>query len=289
MKVNWKTSENQLPILFARVAEWTGFKVKHNRVAAGELLEFAPATHELSVTLAGSLTTRKHTATGLVQRKSARPGSICLMPANQLIAASWENELEYLAIELDPALFMQAALGNNFSPRIEFIKYFKDEDPLVQHIALALLAEANSAEPAGRLYAESLTQTLVLHLLRNYTDAGRTLEKFNGGLSGYKLRRVVEFIKQHLDEDLTLAEIARAAGLSQFHFARAFRRTTGQTPQQYLMQQRIERAKQLLANSDLPLIEVSARAGFKNQSHFTTLFRKFTHLTPNAWRKLKLV
>jgi AraC family transcriptional regulator len=76
--------------------------------------------------------------------------------------------------------------------------------------------------------------------------------------------------------------------LSQYHFARAFRKSTGLTPQQYLMQQRIERAKQLLASEDLPLVEISLRAGFKNQSHFTTLFRKFTKLTPKTWREMKL-
>jgi AraC family transcriptional regulator len=99
---------------------------------------------------------------------------------------------------------------------------------------------------------------------------------------------VREFINENLDEDLSLAEIAAVADLSQYHFARAFRKTTGLTPQQYLMRQRIERAKELLAKDDLPLVEVSLRAGFKNQSHFTTLFRKFTKLTPKTWRELKL-
>ena len=85
-----------------------------------------------------------------------------------------------------------------------------------------------------------------------------------------------------------LSEIAAVADLSQFHFARAFRKSTGQTPQQYLMQQRIERAKQLLSKDDLPIVEISLRTGFKNQSHFTTLFRKFTKHTPKLWREMKL-
>jgi len=87
---------------------------------------------------------------------------------------------------------------------------------------------------------------------------------------------------------LSLAEIAAASDLSQFHFARAFRKSTGLTPQQYLMQQRIERAKELLAKNDLPIVEISLQTGFKNQSHFTTLFRKYTKFTPKLWRELKL-
>lgn len=158
---------------------------------------------------------------------------------------------------------------------------------MIQHVALNLLSEFDSEAGAGKLYAESFAQTLVLHILRNYSTARFMRENLSGGLSGYKLRRATEFIRENLEGDLTLAEIAEVAGLSQFHFARAFRRTTGLTPQQYITQKRIERAKLLLADGDLPLVEVSLRAGFKNQSHFTTLFRKFTRLTPKAWRELK--
>ena len=107
-----------------------------------------------------------------------------------------------------------------------------------------------------------------------------------GGLPGYKLRRVAEFIDNNLGEELTIEAIAEVAGLSQFHFARVFRQTTGSTPQQYVKQKRIENAKHLLTVSDLPLVEVSMRTGFKNQSHFTTLFRKLTNFTPRIWREL---
>ena len=129
---------------------------------------------------------------------------------------------------------------------------------------------------------------MTLHLLKNYSNAAAVQENINGGLSGYRLRRVQEFINENLEEDLSLAELAEVADLSQFHFARAFRKSTGQTPQQYLMQQRIERAKQLLSKNDLPIVEISLRTGFKNQSHFTTLFRKFTKITPKLWREMKL-
>jgi len=114
------------------------------------------------------------------------------------------------------------------------------------------------------------------------------IERANGGLSGYKLRLVKEFIDAHLEDDLGLAEIAAVANLSQFHFARAFRKSTGLTPQHYLMERRIERAKQLLAKDELPIVEISLLTGFKNQSHFTTLFRRFTNSTPKTWRDLKL-
>jgi AraC family transcriptional regulator len=149
---------------------------------------------------------------------------------------------------------------------------------------LALLTESQAEEPVGRLYAESLAHTLAFHLFRHYNVGEAGAITSIGGLTGRRLRLATEFINAHLAEDVTLADIANIVDLSPFHFARAFKRTTGLTPQQYLMQRRIERAKDLLAQENLPIVEVSAQVGFKNQSHFTTFFRRFTSMTPKVWR-----
>jgi AraC family transcriptional regulator len=287
VKVNWKTAENQSPFLFARKARLNGLRINHWRLLEGEMPEQVSPNHELNITLAGSIETSRLTSGGKLQRFRRAPGDICLTSAGQAFAASWKKDFECVSVDIEPETLVQTALGVNLAPRFELVENARQKDPLVQHLALSLLTELNSEVPAERLYAESLAQTFVLHILRNYSTANFALENFSGGLSGYRLRRVTEFIQENLEQDLSLAEIADAAGLSQFHFARAFRRTTGMTPQQYVTQKRIEHAKQLLTNGDLPLVEVSLRAGFKNQSHFTTLFRKFTRLTPKAWRALK--
>ncbi|MFN0124738.1 MAG: helix-turn-helix domain-containing protein, partial [Blastocatellia bacterium] len=159
---------------------------------------------------------------------------------------------------------------------------------LIEQLSLALLTEALSEAPLGQLYADSLIHTLARHLIRHYTVAEPDARNFNGGLPGFRLRRVRDFIQAHIENDLSLDEIAEAAGLSPFHFARAFKRTTGLTPQQYLWQARIDLAKNLLTDSALPLVEISARSGFRNQSHFTTMFRRFTSLTPGAYRNVIL-
>ncbi|MDQ3749321.1 MAG: AraC family transcriptional regulator [Acidobacteriota bacterium] len=252
------------------------------------MLEYAPAFHEINITISGKLTTVKSSASGKRVITKAGTENLCLTPAGQPVSASWDDTLDNMGILLDPDFVIQTAIENRFASKFELIEIYKDKDLLIQQIGLALLAEADAENPSGKLYIESLTQTFVLHLLKNYSTANSIQENLNGGLSGYKLRRAKEFITENLEEDLSLAEIAAAADLSQYHFARAFRKSTGFTPQQYLMQQRIERAKELLAKDDLPIVEISLRAGFKNQSHFTTLFRKFTKLTPKTWRELKL-
>ena len=288
VEVTWTTKAGTPPIIFGRKAQWSGIEILHRRLLSGELTEPGADVHEVNITLAGNLLIEKHTANGNTEITRGTKGNICLTTAGQSLKASWDDRLECLTINLKPSFIEQVALENRFTSRFELIDVYKRRDPLIHQIGLALIDEMNAATPAGRLYAESLSQTLVFHLLKNYSTANFAPENLSGGLSGYRLRRVKEFINENLEQDLNLAEIAETAGLSQFHFARAFRRTTGLTPQQYLMRQRIERAKELLAKDDLPIVEISLRTGFKNQSHFTTLFRKFTKLTPKLWRELKL-
>lgn len=288
MEIVWQNGEKQSPYLFRQAAQWSGVKIHRARVLPGRLLEHTADCHEINVSVSGNLFTERISATGKLIRSKGGAGTLCLTPYGQTVGAFWEKPLDNLGIMLLPDYVNAAAAENRFSAGFEFREVYRDKDPLVEQIGHALLAESVADSPAGWLYTDSLLQTLTLHLLKNYTNAVQVKENLSGGLSGYKLRRVQEFVNANLEEDLSLAQLAEVADLSQFHFARAFRRSTGQTPQQYLMQRRIERAKQLLAADELPLVEISLRAGFKNQSHFTTLFRKFTKLTPKLWRELKL-
>ncbi len=286
MEINWKNNAKN-PYLFLQKVEWTGVRIHRARVLPGSIAEHANPYHEINLSISGNLMTKKISAGGKRIKTKCAPGNLCITPANQLIGAAWEKPIDNMGVFLEPEFVTKTAVENRFSSNFEFSEIYKNEDPLIHHIGFALLAESSSETSAGRLYADSLIQALTLHLLRNYSNANSVQEKLGGGLSGYKLRRVREFINANLEEDLSLAELAEVADLSQFHFARAFRKSTGQTPQHYLMQQRIERAKELLAKDDLPIVEVSLRTGFKNQSHFTTLFRKFTKFTPKIWRELK--
>ena len=287
MRIIWK-NETKQNYIFRQQAAWTGVKVHRAQIMPGRMLEHTPALHEINVTISGKLITEKSSAGGKRITTKAGAGNICLTPAGQPVGAHWGKPIDNMGILLEPNFVVQTAVENQFSPKFDLVEIYKDKDLLVQQIGLALLAESEAENPAGRLYIESLTQTFVLHLLRNYSTAKYTAENIGGGLSGYKLRRVKEFIRASLEEDLNLADIAAVADLSQYHFARSFRKSTGFTPQQYLMRERLERAKELLANEHLPLVEVSLQTGFKNQSHFTTLFRKYTKFTPKLWRELKL-
>jgi AraC family transcriptional regulator len=287
MQIEWKSDKGS-PYLFKQFGQWPGVYIHRAHVMPGRMLEHTNTYHEVNVAIAGHLTTKKVSAIGKHVVTKGGTGNLCITPAGQPISARWDQPLDNMGISLDPQLVTRTAAENGLSGNFEFAEIYKKADPLIQQIGLTLLAESESDTSAGRLFSDSLIQTLTLHLLTNYSTARTNVQPVNGGLSGYKLRRVREFIEANLEEDLSLTEISNVAELSQFHFARAFRKSTGLTPQQFVMQQRIERAKELLSHKELPIVEISLRTGFKNQSHFTTLFRKFTKLTPKTWRELKL-
>ena len=106
-----------------------------------------------------------------------------------------------------------------------------------------------------------------------------------GGLAPWQSRRAQEMMRSRLDEAVSLAELARALSLSPSHFARAFKQTTGQPPHRWLMEQRIDKAKQLLIGTTLSLGEIALACGFADQSHFTRMFSRVTHSSPGAWRR----
>jgi AraC family transcriptional regulator len=272
------------PYIFAKFLSWPGVKVGHGRLLPGESTNKHLNRHHIIIPLAGSFEASMVTVGGHIAHSRRTVGQACLVPAGQPYSAVWEEELEDLGIHLDPDYVARQARELVQTDRIDLVADCDIGDPLVHQIGWWLAAEVDAGAPAGAIYAETLVNTLVAHLLRHYSSAGERFQHHLGGLPKHKLRRVTEFIEENLEHDLTLTEIAEIAELSPFHFARSFKQATGSTPIQFLTQRRIDLAKRLLAESELPIVEIGLRAGFKNQSHFTTLFRKITAMTPKTYR-----
>jgi AraC family transcriptional regulator len=286
---SWNTPNDardpDLPIVFDRKASWEQVRLRHCRVRRGEALHHGHVEDHVFIPLEGSFFSDVPSAAGGQRTVRGIAGNTCIIPAGLGYSAYWEDDLEHLSIFLDPQLLTRVAREMFRSERVQLMDTCAGEDPLILHIGLALLGEIGSEDSPARLYVDSLVNTLAVHLLRNHATLDLKWKTFSGGLAGYRLRRATEFIEESLAEDLSLAEIAQAADLSPYHFARAFKQSTGVTPLRYLMERRIERAKQLLADTELPIVEVSYKVGFKSQSHFTTLFRRLTATTPRAYRK----
>jgi len=274
------------PLVFERQASWEGISLTHYRFHAGDVPEHSHGKHLVLVSLTKDCKGEIRTPSGFY----ARPpecGGVCVIPSGRPFAATLEGEAEFLAVYLDPSLVLRAAAEDAYAVSggvVEVIEKSSVDDHLVVSIGQALLAELEGNAPGGRLYAESMANVLAVHLLRHYTVAGGGPRRFAGGLSGQRLRRVLAFVADNYERDLSLDELAGEAGMSTFHFAREFKRATGTTPHQHLIKFRVEHAKALLAEGDMPLAEVGLRSGFSHQSHFTRLFHKMTGTTPQSYR-----
>src|SRR5262249_39257123 len=156
--------------------------------------------------------------------------------------------------------------------RIEFATQHSVADAVIARYASAFRAELSADVPIGRLYAETLTVALVLHLLAQYGVAKPKAPAPRGKLNAFQLRAVVDFVAANLSEDLSLIALAREAHVSAFHFARLFRRTVGIPPHQFVLRLRVQRAIGLMNTSTFSLAHVAAESGFHDQSHFTRAF-----------------
>lgn len=270
------------PVLAKHKASWDGISLVHYRMGTGELPEHHNPDHLITLALGDKCNGEIRTASGF-RTRSTNKGSICVIPSGQTYSARLEGESEHLAMFLDPSLVLRAAQESRAAEPV-IIESCAPFDPVISNVGFALLSELRSEGVGGRLYAESLRNVLAIHLLRHYTTSGNGRQHLVGGLSGQKLRQVLDFIGDNYSKDVGLSDLSEVAGMSTFHFAREFKRTTGTTPHQYLMKFRIDRAKELLTHSEMPLTEVGLLSGFSHQSHFTRLFRKLTGTTPNSYR-----
>jgi AraC family transcriptional regulator len=159
------------------------------------------------------------------------------------------------------------------------------QDPLLAQIGLALWRELEQCPAAGKLYAQTAAQMLAVHLLRYYSSAGKIIKEPSQGLTHRQMRRVIDCIQARLCQELSLEVLAQQAGFSPYHFARLFRQTTGESPHQFVLRQRIERAQRLLQETNVPLAQIALESGFANQSHLTQTFKRQLGLTPRAYRQ----
>ena len=189
-------------------------------------------------------------------------------------------------LEFDPATMRQRLTESLGGSHLELIPHFDVTDSQLLRLLQTLYVDLCSGSPAGGLFGETVGAALALHLAQHYSTRAGPAGQLTGGVAEKSLRRVLEYIQVNLAGDLHLQELADVADLSTFHFAKLFKHSTGYSPHQYVLQRRLERAKELLRNPHISLSEVSLRAGFADQSHLSNVFRRFVGLTPARFRAL---
>jgi AraC family transcriptional regulator len=215
-------------------------------------------------------------------------GDISVTPANIPASYRAEGEDHYFHVEI-PAQFLQSVAHSTAEldpDRLELVTEFRVRDPQLEQTLLLLRSELHKGGGwVGQLYVESLANVLAVHLLRQYSTAQPRIALYEGGLGDRKILQISEYIHAHLDQSIKLADLADVAGMSQFHFSRLFKQSMGISPHQYLLQQRVEQAKQLLKGSKLAIAEIALQCGFNSQSHLSKHFREAIGMTPSDYRK----
>src|SRR5882672_10236766 len=161
----------------------------------------------------------------------------------------------------------------------------KFADPRLGALVAAAHAEMIAGFPSGRLFLDSLEQAMAVTLVNGHAVRHRPVQMYKGGLGSARLRRIKELVHVKMEDDLSLDEMAQSVGLSTAHFGRMFRKSTGETPHQFVLRQRVERAKAMLRVPDARILDVAVACGFKTQQHFAQVFRDVCRVSPTEYRQ----
>lgn len=269
------------PLLSSKQAGWNGIYLEYHHQPAYTTPKHCHAQHLISIHC-GCPVTVERWANGHFQREHLVHGDISIYAAWQDESVRWHKDINCIDLILEPALIESAVAQLCSATRVELVSQLKFSDPLIEQMGVALLAELKSDGIGSRLYAESIATTLAVHLLRRYSAQPKTIRDYTDGLPKYKLQQAIDYINQYLDQDVTLHAIATTVQVSPYHFSRLFKQSTGLTPHQYVIQCRVERAKQLLLQGELTIAEVAYSVGFANQSHLNRHFKRLFGVTPKA-------
>ena len=189
----------------------------------------------------------------------------------------------YLQLGISDSALMAASGGTNGT--VELPTYRKFADSRLGALAAAVHAEMVADFPGGRLFLDSVEQAIAVALVNGHTVNHPLVQMYRGGLGAARLRRIKELVDANLEDDLGLDEMAQSVGLSTAHFARMFRKSTGETPHQFVLRQRVERAKGMLRAPDARVLDVAVACGFKTQQHFAQVFRDVCRVSPTQYRQ----
>ena len=158
-------------------------------------------------------------------------------------------------------------------------------DPVVNHLGQTLLSSLEHPDHSSGIFLDHVLHALNCHFVCAYGGATVSARQFRGGLSSLQMRRSTELLEAHLDGKVTIQQVAEACGLSESHFARAFKQSFRKPPHRWLTELRVERAKDLMKNSRLPLVDIAVQCGFDDQSALNRSFKRIQGITPGLWRR----
>lgn len=220
------------------------------------------------------------------QSERVEPGIVSILTRAEQSQWRWSEPIDVSHLYLSQTALAQVA-GEVFERDIEDVEMsdlLRSEDPVLTAMMATLEQELHEGGLGGHLYVEALKNQLCIHVLRRYAKIRFREYRSYGRLSPAQCRLLNRYMEEHIDQNISLATLAGVVQLNVFSFIRKFQAEFGCPPHAYVMRQRIEHAKRLLARQDVPLKVVAASSGFSDQSHMTRWFRRALNVTPSGYR-----
>ncbi len=216
---------------------------------------------------------------------TARSGVVTIIPAGS--SARWDipGPINVVQLYLPPATLQRVAGEADMAAPSDLLERTGHPDLTTSRLLLSAADVIEGSATLDALFRQQLTDLLATRLLAAHTGAPTTFQPTMGGLSPTALRRAIERLRSDSDADVSLAALASDAGLSRFHFCRAFKESTGLSPHAWLRQHRLEQAMNMLRDTNESIVSVAAALGYASQTAFAAAFRKLTGETPSDWRK----
>jgi AraC family transcriptional regulator len=231
--------------------------------------------------------TRFYLENGKSYKETIENGACFVVGPRELRRFRIEGTGNVVIVSIEPGALEETIVGSPRRSPLELLRHWGGHDPMLRDLILKLRAEGKAGCPSGPLLGESICTKLTEELIQRFSIGQARPERYKGGLSGTQLRRALEYIEEGLNLNLSGNGIATVAGLSKYHFGKAFKQSTGMTLHSYVLNRRIRRSRELLVRSDLPLAAVAEAAGFSNQSHLTAVFCTRIGISPRAYRKMR--
>jgi AraC family transcriptional regulator len=271
------------PMHSSAAVGWTGIAVEDHSTPACVIPQHEHIESFLHVVLRGSVKYEVLTR-GKTLKFHANPGTTFILPRGTIDEVRWGGPTHRIAVAIHQSLLTNVLDETAHERDVELTEHWNLTDPHIVAVLAAMTTDLNEGSPAGRLYGESLANALAVYLLKRYAVRRYTPVVNRGGLPGYRLRRVLDYIHNNLVDDLSLSELAAVANMSPHYFADLFTKSMGVTPHRYVLLQRIECSKQSLRDPNRSVIEAGLEVGFQNPSHFARVFRKFVGISPSRFQ-----
>lgn len=273
------------PVLSSAGKDWRDIQLERFKVPFHHVNLGASSVHWVTLHLAGPVEIERK-LDGRRDRAWSDGGRSNLIPAGVPVSRSFTGNADFMVAYLAPSVVDKVAreVYDLASSTVDLVESLAVADETIDGLGRLLLGQAASQVAGNRLFVDTMTRGLVLHLLQAYGAVSPGTPGSAGKLVTWRLRRVLDYMNANPGENIPLARLATLVGLGPVHFARAFRASTGVPPHRFLIGLRLDHARHLLENSCLPVTEIALRCGFDQPSHFATTFRRRWGVTPSAYR-----